>query len=277
MSTQQQVHEAVAYLRSFIGSSCRNALILGSGLGGFTERVDVRKVIPYREIPGFPESTVKGHSGDLVHCNINDRELIVFRGRFHFYEGHPMESVVIPVRVMGLLGIKNLFLTNASGGVNPDHQVGDLMVIDDHINLLGWNPLTGINNDEWGPRFPDMSSPYDRDLTERALSIGLNKGYRIHKGVYAGLSGPCYETRAEYRYVRTIGADSVGMSTVPEVIAARHMGIRCAAISVITDLGGMEQVEELSHDDVLRVAGEAGEKVADILTELIRWANNTNA
>lgn len=275
MNTAKQVHEAAAYLRGSIGDTCRNALVLGSGLGGFVNRMKVMREIPYSDIPGFPVSTVKGHSGTLIHGHINDTELIVFRGRFHFYEGHPLESVVLPVRVMHLLGVQNIFFTNASGGVNPEYSVGDLMVIDDHINLLGWNPLTGINIEEWGSRFPDMSRPYDADLTEKALAIGRRSGFPVHKGVYAGLSGPCYETRAEYRYIRFIGADSVGMSTVPEVIAARHMGMTCAAISVITDLGGMEQEEELSHDDVLRVAENAGEKVSELLSELIEAANNT--
>jgi len=263
------IEDAIIFLKSKITSKVESAIILGSGLGGLVNKIEIEQQIPYQQIPGFPVSTVQGHSGNLIIGKYHGKHLIILQGRFHFYEGYSMNEVVFPVRVLNGLGVKNLYLSNASGGVNPEYEVGDLMVIDDHINLMGVNPLTGKNIDKWGPRFPDMSAPYDKKLQAHAMKYGISNGYRIHQGVYAGVTGPCYETRSEYKYIRTIGADAVGMSTVPEVIAARHMGLRCFAISVITDLGGMEQEEPLTHEDVVRVAGEAESKVADIVLNLV--------
>lgn len=244
-------------------------IVLGSGLGGLVNSMQVEHEIPYHEIPNFPVSTVKGHGSKLIMGSLGGKKVVAMQGRFHFYEGYSMQEVAFPVRVLKFLGVGKLFLSNASGGVNPSFKVGDLMVIDDHINLMGVNPLIGPNIDELGPRFPDMSAPYNKELTELALDIARKEGFRCHKGVYAAVTGPCYETRAEYRYIRIIGADAVGMSTVPEVIVAHHMGLPCFAISIITDIGGSDEPEFLTHEDVVKVASEAEVKMTRIITRLL--------
>ncbi len=269
MDLSESVNKAVSFISNLVPAKATTAVILGSGLGGFGDQIEVIEKIMYTSIPGFPEPTVAGHGGNLLFGKINGEYVWVMQGRFHFYEGHDMQTVTFPVRVLAQLGVKTLLLSNASGGVNPQYKVGDLMVLDDHINLMSANPLTGSNNDAWGPRFPDMSRPYDPELIDEALMVAGKNNFVCHKGVYAAVTGPCYETRAEYKYIRTIGADAVGMSTVPEVIVARHMGLRCFAISVITDLGGMEQEVELTHDEVVKVAGEAESKVTHIIRHLI--------
>tara|TARA_B100000886_G_C20383086_1_gene474800 strand:- start:232 stop:981 length:750 start_codon:yes stop_codon:yes gene_type:complete len=244
-------------------------IILGTGLGGLIKKIDVKFSLSYTEIPNFPVSTVEGHHGKLIFGYLSDVPVVAMQGRFHYYEGYDMENVTLPVRVMKLLGIEYLFISNASGGVNPDYKVGDLMVLNDHINLIP-NPLVGINHDNLGPRFPDMSDAYDRTMIEIALKIGLDRGYRVYEGVYVAVTGPCLETPAEYKYLRIIGADTVGMSTVPEVIVARHMGIQCFAISVITDLGVPGKIQKVSHEEIQKVAEVAEPKLTVILEEMIK-------
>lgn len=244
-------------------------IILGSGLGGLTKQIKVEHELNYADIPGFPVSTVKGHGSKLFLGTINNTKVVVMQGRFHYYEGYTMEQVTFPVRVLKYLGITKLFLSNAAGGMNTNFKIGDLMILDDHINLFPNNPLIGKNIDELGPRFPDMSAPYDAELIKQAKAIADAKGFTCHIGVYAGLTGPTFETRAEYKYLRIIGADAVGMSTVPEVIVARHMGLKCFAMSIITDLGGMDLVETVTHEEVLKVAGEAEIKMTAIVVEML--------
>ena len=241
-------------------------LILGTGLGGLVKEINISFSIPYEEIPNFTVSTVEGHSGKLIFGEIGNKKVVAMQGRFHFYEGYSMGEVVFPVRVMKLLGIKKLLVSNASGGVNPDFEIGDIMIISDHINLFPTNPLIGQNINELGPRFPDMSEAYDHELIHIAESTANETGISLVKGVYAGLTGPTLETPAEYLYIRNIGADAVGMSTVPEVIAARHMGIPCFGISVITDLGVPGKIVKVTHDDVQNVAVKA----EIILTKFIK-------
>lgn len=240
-------------------------IILGTGLGGFADEIEKPTALSYTDIPNFPQSTVEGHDGKLIHGFINGVEIIAMKGRFHYYEGYGMDQVVFPVRVMKQLGIENLFLSNASGGMNPDFKVGDIMIIKDHINLFPTNPLLGKNHNELGPRFPDMSEPYAKSYISLLKDCGAELGISLQEGVYAGVSGPCFETPAEYKYIRIIGADAVGMSTVPENIAAIHMGMKVAALSVITDLGVEGVVEQVSHEEVQIAARAAEPKMASVL------------
>jgi purine-nucleoside phosphorylase len=244
-------------------------IILGSGLGGLTKKIKAELTLDYEEIPGFPVSTVEGHGGKLIMGKLGEKNVVAMQGRFHYYEGYSMQEVAFPVRVLKFLGINQLILSNASGGMNQNYKVGDIMILSDHINLTGTNPLIGQNIDELGPRFPDMSAAYDRDMIRKAMHIASRLGYRCHAGIYAAVSGPCYETPAEYKYIRSVGADAVGMSTVPEVIVARHMGIPCFAVSIITDLGGTDEPQVITHDEVVRVAGEAEVKMTSLITELL--------
>jgi len=265
----KKIKQTAEFLKTKSGWEPEVAIILGSGLGGLANAIQKVFEIPYSEIPNFPVSTVQGHGSKMTMGFLGGKKVVALQGRFHFYEGYTMEEVVFPVRVLRYLGVNQLILSNASGGMRPGFQVGDLMILDDHINLMGVNPLIGHNEDELGPRFPDMSTPYDQVLIKKAQELAGKLGYRCHTGVYAAVTGPCYETPAEYRYIRTIGADVVGMSTVPEVIAARHMGLSCFAVSVITDLGGMDQPEPLTHDDVVRVASHAEVKLTALIEALI--------
>jgi len=264
-----RINESVAYIKDKTGFNPEVGIVLGSGLGGLVNEVEVEYALSYSDIPNFPVSTVQGHGSKLLFGKLNGVKVVVMQGRFHFYEGYTMQEVAFPIRVLKYLGINRLFLSNASGGMNPNYQVGDLMVIDDHINLMGTNPLVGTNNDELGPRFPDMSAPYDPKMISCALEIAKSKGYRCHVGVYAAVTGPTYETRAEYKYIRVIGADCVGMSTVPEVIVARHMDLPVFAISIITDMGGLEDVQIITHEEVLKVAKAAEIKMTSLIKELI--------
>jgi len=252
----QTIKETASFISNKTKFNAEIGIILGTGLGGLVSEIHIQHSIPYNEIPNFPVSTVEGHSGRLIFGTLGNKNVIAMQGRFHFYEGYTMEKVTFPVRVMKLLGIKNLIVSNASGGVNPDYEVGDLMIIEDHICLIP-NPLIGENIDELGPRFPDMSEPYDKNLINRADEIAAEVGIKLVKGVYAGLTGPNLETPAEYFYIRTIGADTVGMSTVPEVIAARHMDILCFGISIITDLGVPGKIVKVTHSDVQKAANKA--------------------
>ena len=264
-----KIESIVNFLKSKTPLNPKLGIILGTGLGGLIQKIDIKFSISYSDIPNFPVSTVEGHHGKLIFGHLSDVPVVAMQGRFHYYEGYNMENVTLPVRVMKLLGIEYLFISNASGGVNPDYKVGDLMVLNDHINLIP-NPLIGINYDNLGPRFPDMSDSYDRTLIEIALKIGSDRGYRIYEGVYVAVTGPCLETPAEYKYLRIIGADTVGMSTVPEVIVARHMSIPCFAISVITDLGVPGKIQKVSHEEIQKIAEVAEPKLTVILEEMIK-------
>ena len=243
-------------------------IILGTGLGGLSTAIKNPVEIDYRDIPNFPVSTVEGHEGKLISGDFGGMKIVAMKGRFHYYEGYSSEQVALPIRVLNYLGIRNLFLSNAAGGLNPDFQIGDIMIITDHINLMP-NPLVGQNDERIGPRFPDMSCSYDRSLINRAEEIAKKNGIRVHKGIYLGTTGPTFETPAEYRYFRAIGADSVGMSTVPEVIVARHMGIPCFAVSIITDLGIEGKIVYTTHESVQREAEKAEARMTIIMTELI--------
>ena len=244
-------------------------IILGTGLGKLVNEIDIDHILEYKDIPGFPLSTVESHQGRLIFGRLAGRRVVAMQGRFHYYEGYTMQQVTFPVRVMKMLGIQRLTVSNASGGVNPDYEIGDLMIINDHINLLP-NPLIGPNDQSLGPRFPDMSQPYDRQLIAAAVAIAKRLGIRYHLGCYVGSTGPTFETPAEYRYIRIIGGDAVGMSTVPEVIVARHLSIPCFAVSIITDLGVEGKIKEVSHNDVLEAASAAEPKMTALIKELIR-------
>lgn len=265
----EQFKESVAYIKSKTTVEPTIGIILGTGLGGLVKEIEIINEIPYKEIPHFPVSTVESHSGKLIFGNLGGKKVIAMQGRFHFYEGYDMKQVTYPVRVMKLMGIERLFVSNASGGVNPDFEVGEIMIQDDHINLFPAHPLIGKNFDELGPRFPDMSEPYDPTMIALAKTIAAENNIRVAVGTYAGLTGPTLETPAEYAYVRAIGADAVGMSTVPEVIVARHMEIPCFAISIITDLGVKGKIQKVSLDDVIEVASRQEPKMTLIMKELI--------
>ena len=245
------------------------AIVLGTGLGRLSEEIEVVDAFPYNEIPNFPVSTVEGHSGRLIFGRLGGKDVMALQGRFHFYEGYDMKQVTFPVRVMHELGIRNLFVSNASGGVNPAFEIGDLMLITDHINFLPEHPLHGPNFPT-GPRFPDMHEAYDHAFLDLARQIAREKGIHTVEGVYLATQGPTYETPAEYKMYRIFGADAVGMSTVPEVIVARHCGIRVFGISIITDLGVEGKIVEVSHEEVQRAADAVQPLMADIFREMVR-------
>jgi len=263
------IKRTASYIKEKTDFSPEFGIVLGSGLGGLVNEIEILHALPYASIPGFPVSTVKGHGGKLILGNLGGKKVIALQGRFHFYEGYTMQEVTFPIRVFKELGISRLILSNAAGGMNPEFQVGDLVIINDHINLMADNPLIGKNFDELGPRFPDMSEPYDPEMIAVAKEIAAKHKFRTHTGVYAAVSGPCFETPAEYRYIRAIGADLVGMSTVPEVIAARHGGTPCFAVSIVTDLGGFETAQKVSHEEVLEVATAAEKKLTTIIREML--------
>jgi purine-nucleoside phosphorylase len=269
MSALEQFNASAEYLRSKTSIKPSIGIILGTGLGGLVKEIDVVDEIPYQDIPNFPVSTVESHSGKLIFGHLGGKQVMAMQGRFHFYEGYNMQQVTFPVRVMKLMGIERLFVSNASGGVNPDFEVGEIMIQNDHINLFPAHPLIGRNIDELGPRFPDMSEPYDKHMISIAQEIAKENGIKVSTGIYAGLTGPTLETPAEYSYVRSIGADAVGMSTVPEVIVARHMEIPCFAISIITDLGVPGKIHKVSLQDVIDVANRQEPKMTLIMRELI--------
>jgi purine-nucleoside phosphorylase len=257
------------YLKTQTTLTPHTGIILGTGLGGLVKEIVIEKTIPYANIPNFPVSTVEGHQGQLIFGTINQVPVLAMQGRFHYYEGYTMEQVTFPVRVMKAFGIETLFVSNASGGLNPDFVVGDIMIINDHINMFGNNPLIGKNIETLGPRFPDMSQPYDRQLIAKAHAIAQKHQINVKEGVYVGTAGPTFETPAEYKYFRIIGGDAVGMSTVPEVIVARHMSMTCFGISIITDSGVPGQIVEISHEEVQQVAAAAEPKMTLIIKELI--------
>lgn len=264
-----QIKESTAYIQSKTTIEPTIGIILGTGLGGLVKEIEIIDQISYEDIPHFPVSTVESHSGKLIFGKIGGKNVVAMQGRFHYYEGYTLQQVTFPVRVMKMLGIQQLFVSNASGGVNPDFEVGEIMIMNDHINLFPGNPLIGKNIDELGPRFPDMSDPYDQSLIDKACEIAKNLQIKVSVGCYAGLTGPTLETPSEYKYVRAIGADAVGMSTVPEVIVARHMSIPCFAISIITDLGVPGKIKKVSVQDVIEVASRQEPKMTRIMKELI--------
>ena len=264
-----QFKESVAYIKTRTNVNPTIGIILGTGLGGLVKEIKIIDEIPYGEIPNFPISTVESHSGKLIFGELGGKSVVAMQGRFHYYEGYSLQQVTFPVRVMKLLGIERLFVSNASGGVNPEFEVGEIMIQDDHINLFPGNPLIGKNFDELGPRFPDMSEPYDHKMIVLAKEIAAENNIKVSVGTYAGLTGPTLETPAEYQYVRNTGADAVGMSTVPEVIVANHMEIPCFAISIITDLGVKGKIKKVSLQDVIDVASRQEPKMTLIMKELI--------
>ncbi len=264
----EKIIETTEFLKAKGVNDPDAGIILGTGLGELTAKIDTQIEIDYKDIPNFPVSTVEGHAGKLIYGKFGGKKIVAMKGRSHYYEGYGAEQVALPVRVLKYLGIKCLFLSNAAGGVNPSFQIGDIMVITDHINLLP-NPLIGPNDDRIGARFPDMGEAYDKYLVNKALHIAKENNIRIHKGVYLSTTGPTFETPAEYKYFRTIGADAVGMSTTPEVIIARHMNLPCFAVSVITDLGIEGKIEYTTHESVQNEAAKAEVRMTIIMTEMI--------
>lgn len=264
-----KIQETAAWIKAHTQSRPTTAIVLGTGLGRLASEIEVIDAFPYQDIPNFPVSTVEGHSGKLIFGYLGGKEVMALQGRFHYYEGYNMKEVTFPVRVMYELGIKNLFVSNAAGGTNPDFKIGDLMLITDHINFLPEHPLHGPNFPT-GPRFPDMSEAYDRQYLDMVRQIARDKGIRTVEGVYLATQGPTFETPAEYRMFRILGADAVGMSTVPEVIVAHHCGIKVFGISIITDLGIDGQIVEVSHEEVQKAADAVQPLMADLFRELIR-------
>lgn len=266
----ENIRTTTAYIKNKIHDfEPEIGIILGTGLGGLVDEIEIEKQLMYSNIPGFPISTLEFHSGKLIFGMLAGKKVVAMQGRLHYYEGYSMQQITFPVRIMKMLGIKTLLVSNASGALNPDFKKGELMVIEDHINLQTDNPLRGNNDEELGPRFPDMSEPYRKDLIAKALEIADKNSIICHKGVYVSVTGPNLETRAEYRYLRIIGGDAVGMSTVPEVIVANHMNLPVFAVSVLTDEGFPEQLQPVSVEEIIAIAQEAEPKMTLILKELI--------
>lgn len=265
----EKINEAVEFLGKQTDVQPELGIILGTGLGGLVNEISIIDTISYEDIPNFPVSTVESHSGKLIFGELGGKQVVAMQGRFHFYEGYSLQEVTFPVRVMKLLGIKRLVVSNASGGVNPDYEIGEIMILNDHINLFPGNPLIGKNIDDLGPRFPDMSDAYDVDMIAIAEKVAAENNIRVAKGIYAGLTGPTLETPAEYKMINILGADAVGMSTVPEIIVARHMEIPCFAVSIITDLGVEGKIQKVSVQDVIEVASRQEPKMTKIIKELI--------
>ena len=265
----EKIQQTADFLRTKVADMPKIAVILGTGLGSLADMIEDKIVIPYSEIPNFPVSTVEGHSGNFIFGNLAGKRVMAMQGRFHYYEGYDMKTVTFPVRVMRALGVETLIVSNAAGGMNKEFQVGDVMIITDHINLFPENPLRGKNYKELGDRFPAMTEAYSHRLVKLADEIGAEKGIRLMQGVYVGTTGPTFETPAEYEYFRVIGGDAVGMSTVPEVIVARHGGMEVFGLSVITDLGGKDITEVPSHEEV-QVAAKTAEPVTkDLVRSLV--------
>jgi purine-nucleoside phosphorylase len=269
MNHFEQLTEATAFLQQYHTAGAKTAVVLGSGLGNFVQEIQVQHEVSYESIPHFPVSTVEGHHGKLIFGTIAGKPIIAMAGRFHYYEGYTPEEVVFPIRVMKMLGIQTVLLSNAAGGVNPNFKVGDLMIIKDHISFAIINPLLGKNDNRLGTRFPDMSEPYKKSLIQTAKDIAQEMNVQVQEGVYFGVTGPTFETRAEYKLVHTLGGDAVGMSTVQEVIAAVHADMEVFAMSVITDIGIREEENVISHEDVLQAAKEAEPKFSAIFRELV--------
>jgi purine-nucleoside phosphorylase len=266
----EKVQETVNYIESVTNFNPEFGVILGSGLGGFVHDIQIEYTLPYASIPNFPISTVQGHKGALVFGTIGTKKVVAMQGRFHYYEGYSMQEVTFPVRVMKYLGIEKLLVSNAAGGVNINYNVGDIVIISDHINMMPEHPLRGKNDERFGPRFVNMSEPYSRNLISKSKRIANDLNIEVKDGIYLGLQGPTFETLAEYKMVKNIGADCVGMSTVPEVIVARHMNLECFGISVITDIGSEDFMDSISHQEVLEAAQKAEPSVRKLIQELIK-------
>ncbi len=269
MSLLQQLNETVSYIKSQFTSEAKIGIVLGSGLGNFSKEIITEKAIAYGDIPHFPVSTVQGHGGKLILGDLGGKKVLVMSGRFHFYEGYTPQQVAYPIRVMKMLGVETLLLSNAAGGVHPDFKVGDLMIINDHISFFVPNPLLGPNNEELGPRFPDMSEPYSKELIAKVEAIAATHHIPVHQGVYTGVTGPTFETRAEYKLIKAIGGHAVGMSTVQETIVAVHSGMKVFAMSVITDLGIRDEENIITHAEVLEAAHNAEPKLTLLFKELV--------
>lgn len=265
----EEVQETVNFIKSKTGFSPEYGVILGSGLGSFTDDIAVEFTLPYAEIPNFPIVTVEGHKGALVFGTIGTKKVVAMQGRFHFYEGYSMKEVTFPVRVMKFLGVSKLIVSNASGGVNSNYKVGSIVLLKDHINMMPEHPLRGKNDERFGPRFVNMSEPFSRKMILKAKEVATKLEIEVQDGVYLGLQGPTFETLSEYKMVKALGADCVGMSTVPEVIVARHMDLETFGISVITDMGNEESIHTITHEEVLQAANEAEPKVRKLIKELI--------
>ena len=265
-----KVQETVKFLQNKGVSKPDYGIILGTGLGNLVDKIEAETTLSYEDIPNFPVSTVAGHSGELIFGNIGAKKVVAMRGRFHFYEGWTMEQTVFPVRVMKFLGVENLIVSNASGGVNPAFKVGDIMLITDHINLMPFHPLHGKNDERFGPRFVDMHEAYSKKMIAKMERIAQAMNVQVHKGIYLALQGPTFETPAEYKMVKILGADAVGMSTVPEVIVAKHMNMTVFGISVITDLGVEGIVEAVSHEEVQKVAKKSEKIVGKLVEEFVK-------
>ena len=265
----KDLKETVKFLQKQYKKVPQVGIVLGSGLGDFVKEIEVEEEVAYSDIPNFPISTVEGHSGKLIFGQLCGKTVVAMAGRFHYYEGYGAQDVVYPIKVMKLLGIETLLLSNAAGGVNTSYKVGDIMIIKDHISFFTPNPLIGKNIEEFGPRFPDMSEPYKKNLIQKARDIAARNGYDVKEGVYVAVTGPTFETRAEYKLIHAIGGDVVGMSTVQESIVANHMGLQVFAMSVVTDVGIREENNIITHEEVLHAAKEAEPKLATIFKELV--------
>ena len=265
----EKIKATANFIKERIKATPEIGIILGTGLGGLANEIEILESLPYNEIPDFPVSTVEGHAGRLIYGKLGNKEVLAMQGRFHYYEGYSMKELTFPVRVMKFVGVTHLFVSNASGGLNPDWHVGDIVLINDHINFFSEHPLHGKNENELGPRFPDMSKVYDERLRNKAKLIALENNISVKEGIYIGVQGPTFETPAEYKMFRVLGGDVIGMSTVPEVIVARHMGIRVFGISIITDSGVPGEIVEISHEEVQQVAMKAEPKMTRIMKELI--------
>jgi purine-nucleoside phosphorylase len=266
---RQQLAETLPYIRQHSDAQPSIGIILGTGLGGLAKEIQVDKELDYSNIPHFPTSTVEFHAGKLIFGTLGGKSVVAMQGRFHFYEGYSMKQITYPVRVMKELGIHTMLISNACGGMNPGYKAGDLMIMEDHINLLGDNPLVGGNDEDMGPRFPDMSEPYSHELIALAEQIALDEGIKVQRGVYVAVAGPNLETRAEYRFLRTIGADVVGMSTIPEVIAATHAGIKVFGLSVVTDECFPDALKPANIEEIIETAAKAEPQLTYIMKTLI--------
>jgi purine-nucleoside phosphorylase len=267
--TARRIKETAAFIKNVYNTKPQTGIVLGSGLGNLVNEITVEQEIPYDDIPHFPVSTVEGHHGKLIFGQLGDKKVVCMAGRFHFYEGYSAAEVAYPIRVMKELGIETLLVSNAAGGVNPGFKVGDIMIIEDHISLFAVNPLLGKNDGSLGQRFPDMSEPYKKDLISKAEAIAAGMGIAVKKGVYCGVTGPTFETRAEYKMIHLLGGDAVGMSTVQEVITAVHAGVPVFAMSVITDIGIREEENTITHAEVLQAARDAEPKLSAIFKEMV--------
>ena len=269
MTYTEQIHQTAEFIKSKTDFIPQFGIVLGTGLGALVKHIEIQFELNYEAIPNFPVSTVESHKGRLIFGKLAGKDVVAMQGRFHYYEGYNMKEVTFPIRVLKLLGIEKLFISNAAGGINLDFEIADLMIIEDHIDMTKENPLTGENLNEFGGRFPDMSEPYERKMIDEALAIAKEENIRCSEGVYVGVSGPNLETRAEYRFLRTIGADAVGMSTIPEVIVARHMSLPVFAVSAITDLCDPDNLEVANIENILSAASKAEEGMTTLIKRLL--------